>query len=47
MRLLLDTQVIIWSVAEPGRLAPSVADELERQSNELWFSPISAWESSS
>lgn len=44
MRLLLDTHVIIWSAAEPGRLAPSVAEELERQSNELWFSPVSAWE---
>ncbi len=44
MRLLLDTHVILWSAAEPGRLAPSVAEELERQSNELWFSPISAWE---
>ena len=44
MRLLLDTHVIIWSAAEPGRLAPSGAEELERQSNQLWFSPVSAWE---
>ncbi|UCE52754.1 MAG: type II toxin-antitoxin system VapC family toxin [Desulfobacterales bacterium] len=44
MKLLLDTHIILWSVAEPGKLAPEVADELESESNELWYSPISVWE---
>ena len=44
MRLLLDTHIILWSVAEPERLTPTVANELESSSNELWFSPISVWE---
>jgi len=44
MKLLLDTHVILWSAAEPERLPREVAQELEDESNEFWFSPISAWE---
>lgn len=44
MKLLLDTHVWLWSVLEPERLAPRVARAIEAQDNELWLSPISAWE---
>ncbi len=44
MKLLLDTHIILWSVTEPGKLLPEVAEELESESNELWYSPISVWE---
>lgn len=44
MKLLLDTHIILWSAGEPERLPLSVSKELERESNELWFSPISVWE---
>lgn len=44
MKLLLDTHVILWCVAEPGKLPGEVAEEMESESNELWFSPISVWE---
>ncbi len=44
MNLLLDTHVILWSAAEPERFPQNVAEELENESNELWFSPISIWE---
>ncbi len=44
LRLLLDTHIILWSVAEPERLPLKFAKELESESNELWFSPISVWE---
>ena len=44
MRLLLDTHVILWSAAEPERIPSKVCEELESESNELWFSPISVWE---
>ncbi|MFH1954193.1 MAG: type II toxin-antitoxin system VapC family toxin [Pseudomonadota bacterium] len=44
MKLLLDTHVILWSAAEPERLPSKIAEELEKESNELWFSPISVWE---
>jgi PIN domain nuclease of toxin-antitoxin system len=44
LKLLLDTHIILWSVAEPEKLTPTVTNELESPSNELWFSPISVWE---
>ena len=44
MKLLLDTHVILWSAAEPERFSAEVAEELENELNELWFSPISVWE---
>jgi PIN domain nuclease of toxin-antitoxin system len=44
LKLLLDTHIILWSVADPGKLLPEVSEMLESESNELWFSPISVWE---
>ena len=44
LKLLLDTHVILWSASEPERLPREVAEKLENESNELWFSPISVWE---
>ncbi len=44
MKLLLDTHVILWSAAEPDKLPSKIAEELEKEPNELWFSPISVWE---
>jgi PIN domain nuclease of toxin-antitoxin system len=44
LRLLLDTHIILWSAAEPDKLSPNISNELESDSNELWFSPISVWE---
>jgi PIN domain nuclease of toxin-antitoxin system len=44
VKLLLDTHIWLWSVAEPKRLARKVAAALESVKNELWLSPISVWE---
>lgn len=44
MRLLLDTHVWLWSLAEPKRLSRRVQQELREQKNELWLSPVSTWE---
>ena len=44
LRLLLDTHIILWSLADPAKLSREVAKELESESNELWYSPISVWE---
>ena len=44
VRLLLDTHILLWSLLEPSRLTDEVARELDRQTNELWISPISTWE---
>jgi len=44
LRLLLDTHIILWSAAEPDNLTKNIKEELENDSNELWYSPISVWE---
>jgi PIN domain nuclease of toxin-antitoxin system len=44
MRLLLDTHIWLWSLAEPKRLSGRVQRELKDANNELWLSPVSSWE---
>lgn len=44
MKLLLDTHIWIWSLAEPKRLSRRVQRELKDRDNELWLSPVSTWE---
>lgn len=44
MKLLLDTHIWIWSVADPKQLSRRVQHELKDQNNELWLSPVSTWE---
>ena len=44
MKLLLDTHIWLWSFLEPERLSQEISKELENPENELWFSPISVWE---
>ena len=44
MKLLLDTHVWLWSLAQPNRLSRRARAALARSANELWLSPISVWE---
>ena len=44
MKLLLDTHIWIWSLAEPKQLSPRVHRELKDPANELWLSPVNTWE---
>jgi PIN domain nuclease of toxin-antitoxin system len=44
LKLLLDTHIWIWSLAEPKQLSPRVQNELKDHNNELWLSPVSTWE---
>ena len=44
MRLLLDTQLLLWAAAEPKRLARDIRDLLEASDNEPLFSAVSMWE---
>lgn len=44
MRLLLDTQVLLWAVAEPGRLPGAIRAAIESPANEVLFSSASIWE---
>ena len=44
MRLLLDTQVFLWSIAEPERLSPAARKAIEDGANAVFVSAASAWE---
>lgn len=44
MRLLLDTQVLIWVLANPERLPAATADALETYENQVLVSVASPWE---
>ena len=44
MRLLLDSNVLIWFLAEPQRLSRSVFADIENPDNEVMFSAASIWE---
>jgi PIN domain nuclease of toxin-antitoxin system len=44
LKLLLDTHIWIWSLAEPKRLSQRLLRELKDPNNELWLSPVSTWE---
>lgn len=44
MRLLLDSHVLFWSLAERRRLTPPVRAEINNIENEVYVSVASAWE---
>ena len=44
MRLLLDTQVLLWSAGDPERLPEEARALLSAPENLLYFSPANLWE---
>ena len=44
MRLLLDTNVFLWTAFEPGKLSRRARLALEDRSNELYVSVVTPWE---
>ena len=44
MRILLDTQVLLWVAGTPERLRPDTRALIEDPENELYFSAASLWE---
>ena len=44
MRLLLDTEIWLWSLTTPERMSDGARDALEDAANELCLSAVSAWE---
>ena len=44
MKYLLDTQVLLWAVAEPQRLAPDARALIADERHVLHFSAASIWE---
>src|ERR1043166_4690938 len=44
MKLLLDTNALIWSATDPDRLVPATRKQIENGANDLLVSIVSAWE---
>lgn len=44
MNLLLDTHVLLWAAADPGRIPAPVRELLESPESRLYFSAASVWE---
>jgi PIN domain nuclease of toxin-antitoxin system len=44
MRMLLDTHVLLWALAEPGRLDKETRATIEGGDTEVLFSAASIWE---
>ena len=44
MRLLTDTNVLLYSIAEPGRLAEATREILVDPDNDVVFSVVNIWE---
>jgi PIN domain nuclease of toxin-antitoxin system len=44
MRLLVDSQSVIWAVDDPTRLSPAATTALQDPANELFVSAATVWE---
>jgi PIN domain nuclease of toxin-antitoxin system len=44
VRLLLDTNALIWTLVSRERLSPIVSDAIEDETNDVFVSVVSAWE---
>lgn len=44
MKLLLDTQILLWAAGKPERLSAAARRQLANPKNELIFSAASLWE---
>ena len=44
MKLLLDTQLLLWAAGQPERLSSRARRQLRDPDNELLFSAVSLWE---
>jgi len=44
MRVLLDTHILLWALAEPEKLPQAVRARIEDPESEIFFSAASIWE---
>ena len=44
MKLLLDTQLLLWAAGQPERLSAAARRQIKNPKNELLFSAASLWE---
>lgn len=44
MKLLLDTNALLWTLVRRERLSPGAIDAIENEANDVFVSVVSAWE---
>jgi PIN domain nuclease of toxin-antitoxin system len=44
VRLLLDTNALLWALDRPERLSDRASDAISSPANDIFVSPVSAWE---
>lgn len=44
MRILLDTHILLWALAEPAKLPRHARTQIEDDANDILFSAASIWE---
>jgi PIN domain nuclease of toxin-antitoxin system len=44
VKLLIDTHILLWCVADNSRLKPRIRDMITDRANEVLFSTVSIWE---
>ena len=44
MKILLDTQILLWALTNDGRLPTKARRMIEDERNEVYYSVISLWE---
>lgn len=44
MKILLDTHILLWAVADTAKLSEEVVELLESKENEVFYSMASVWE---
>ena len=44
MKVLLDTNILLWAIIEPSRLRPEIRRLLEDREHDILFSAASIWE---
>lgn len=44
MKILLDTHIALWAIADTAKISDEVVQMLESQKNEVYYSMVSVWE---
>lgn len=44
MRILLNTHIALWAIADTSKLSDEVRELLEKESNQIFYSVASVWE---
>ena len=44
MKILLDTNVLLWFISDNAKLSPEYKELIENPDNEIWVSIVSLWE---